>query len=257
MVLDDEILRKQFAARLNQALSGYPPTANPHGRATYVARKLGVTPKAASKWINADAMPRGAKMQALSDMLGVSIGWLRDGTENSLYNIRSDSNIDDAVQEPYKKVKADKLPRLVAQLPVLNSAQAINPALSIAGDDVEGYLGAPHDMNLGKDSFYFRIDDNSMLSAERQMFRPGTLVLIDPTIKAEPGMFVLAKVLIKGELTAVFRAYFEKDTVNGFDTFDLVPLNPAIKTTRVIKPEDGEIIGGLAMISTPATDLRY
>lgn len=196
-------------------------------------------------------------MQALSNMLGVSIAWLRDGIENSLYKINTDSSIDDAVQEPYKKVKAANSPPLVAQLPILNSAQAINPALSIAGDDVEGYLGAPLDMNLGKDSFYFRIEDTSMVSAERQMFRPGTLVLIDPTIKAQPGMFVLAKVVIKGEPTTVFRAFFEKEPIDDFDAFDLVPLNPTMKTFRVAKPEDGEVIGGLAMISTPATDLRF
>src|SRR5690606_12698398 len=127
--------RKEFAHRLNLALSAHPPTAAPHGRATYLARKLGVTPKAASKWINGDSIPRGAKLKEIGKILGVSPAWLRDGDEGRLYKYQPIGNISTAVREVNDIT--DELPiiRLTAQLPILNSTQATRPSESIAAGD--------------------------------------------------------------------------------------------------------------------------
>lgn len=256
MVLDDETLRRQFAHRLNEAMSQHPDTANPRGRAAFLARKLEVTPKAASKWVNGEAIPRGARLLELCKILGVSVGWLRDGESEQVYKNHPGSTIPqaDQVSEQNSPYIIEPRTRL---LPILNSTQAISPAISIAADDVEGFLGVPLDMTLGTDAFYFRIDDDSMVSSTNQMFSRGTMVAIDPAGKLEPGVFVLAKVTEKGKETVVFRAYFENDIVDGFETFELVPLNKAVRTIKVTSADKGAIIGTLAGFYTPATAIRY
>lgn len=235
--------------------SGVPPRKV---RST-LAAICGISPQAVADWETGKTKKISPDhLLAIGERYQVTVEYLISGkAQAGLYKQSPDSNIGPAVQELNKFGKDLRSEEIAAQLPILNSNQAISPASSIAAGDVEGYLGIAPDMKLGKGAFYFRIEDNSMMSVERPLFRPGTLVLIDPTIKVEPGMFVLARVVVKGETTTVFRAYFEKEPVGYFDAFELVPLNQAIKKLRVSKPEDGEVIGGLAMISTPATDLRY
>lgn len=147
--------------------------------------------------------------------------------------------------------------QITAQLPILNSAQAISPAKSIAAGDIEGVLGDFSGMKLGKSAFYYRLDDDSMYSVDRPLFRRGTLVTIDPDGAIEPGMYVLAKTSIKGLETVVFRGYFERESENDFEAFDLVPINKAVKTIRVQEPGQAEIIGVLVGFYTPASDLRF
>lgn len=77
-------LREEFSQRLAQACRN--AGLDEHGRGMAIARALGVTSKAVSKWLNAEAMPRQDKMNELAKFLRVDILWLqhnRDDASNS------------------------------------------------------------------------------------------------------------------------------------------------------------------------------
>lgn len=212
-----------------------------------------------SLWVKGETYPSRQFLAPLAVILDVDVEFLVEligSYGEPLYKKYPAGNIRTAVQE-VNDIKGEPFLHLARQLPILNSTQATRPRESIAAGDVEGFVGVQSDMRLGKEAFYYRLDDDSMVSAERQVFRRGTLVLIDPDMTVEPGMFVLARVVLKGVETVVFRAYFEREEIDGFESFELVPINRAVKTIRVERPEDGQILGGLAMVSMPATDMRY
>ncbi|EGR9008933.1 MULTISPECIES: S24 family peptidase [Vibrio] len=74
-------VRSDFSRRLAQACSN--AGIEEHGRGVILAKKLGVTPKAVSKWLNAESMPRADKMGDLAKFLNVSVYWLQYGEETS------------------------------------------------------------------------------------------------------------------------------------------------------------------------------
>lgn len=211
-----------------------------------VADAISASKASVSNWASGKMRPSRNYIEPLAKALDVNPEYLLEllGNPNSpLYKIQSDSRIGTTVQ----KVNKTSLPKtMFTQLPLLNSTQAVSPAKSIAADDVEGFVGVPADMKslkYGKNAFCFEIEDDSMVSADRQTFRRGTIVIIDPDAPLEPGMFVLAKVQVKGVDTAVFRAYLERETIDGFDTFELAPISKAVSPIKVTRPEHGEVIG--------------
>ncbi|EKO3556525.1 helix-turn-helix transcriptional regulator [Vibrio metschnikovii] len=74
-------VRSNFSLRLAQACSN--AGIEEHGRGVILARKLGVTPKAVSKWLNAESMPRPDKMTEIARILGVSLSWLQLGEDKN------------------------------------------------------------------------------------------------------------------------------------------------------------------------------
>lgn len=68
------------------------------GAGSRLAEITGKTPKAASKWLNGEAMPGRANMQAIADELHVSIQWLQYGEGEVLpSNAGNESNIESAL----------------------------------------------------------------------------------------------------------------------------------------------------------------
>ncbi|WP_165311012.1 LexA family transcriptional regulator [Vibrio ziniensis] len=81
-MVHSENVRSNFSLRLAQACN--QAGIEEHGRGVILARKLDVTPKAVSKWLNAESMPRQNKMAELADYLGVSLYWLQYGREEQV-----------------------------------------------------------------------------------------------------------------------------------------------------------------------------
>ncbi len=73
-------IRTQFVARLKESManSGVPEW----GAGAYLAKLTKTTPKASSKWLNAESMPGRKNMEILADALGVRIEWLEYGEGN-------------------------------------------------------------------------------------------------------------------------------------------------------------------------------
>ncbi|MDH2420628.1 LexA family transcriptional regulator [Cobetia amphilecti] len=70
--------RDEFASRLKKALAeqGIPD----RGQGVHLKNLTGVTPKAASKWLNAESMPGQSKLVLIAKGLNVRAEWLRFGT---------------------------------------------------------------------------------------------------------------------------------------------------------------------------------
>ena len=76
-MVQSEKVRIEFARRL--ALACKNKGLDDHGRGMAIARELNVSSKGVSKWLNAEALPRQEKMNALANYLGVNVVWLQHG----------------------------------------------------------------------------------------------------------------------------------------------------------------------------------
>lgn len=77
-MVQHEINKQEFAERLSKAAehAGYFG----HGMGIALAKLFKVTPKAVSKWLNAEAMPNRERIGVIAKALGVSRLWLEYGT---------------------------------------------------------------------------------------------------------------------------------------------------------------------------------
>jgi phage repressor protein C with HTH and peptisase S24 domain len=72
-----EEIRAAFVARLKKSLDARG--IDQWGAGARLAEIAKVTPKASSKWLNGEAMPGAAKMQAIASALDVKVEWLQHG----------------------------------------------------------------------------------------------------------------------------------------------------------------------------------
>lgn len=80
MVQRDQ-LRQAFSQRLARACA--QANLDEFGRGMAIARALGVSSKAVSKWLNAESVPRQDKMYELAAFLGADVLWLQHGNEGT------------------------------------------------------------------------------------------------------------------------------------------------------------------------------
>lgn len=76
-MVHSEELRAAFVARLKKALAH--ANIAEWGAGVRLAKIAKATPKAASKWMNAESMPGRSNMQAIAEALGVRVEWLQYG----------------------------------------------------------------------------------------------------------------------------------------------------------------------------------
>lgn len=67
---------KAFADRLNRALSLVDLPGKFRGRNVMLAKRMGVTVRTVSNWLNGEKLPSADRMIQLSEVLGVSVDWL-------------------------------------------------------------------------------------------------------------------------------------------------------------------------------------
>lgn len=128
MVHIDEI-RSAFTSRLKQSLAA--KGIDQWGAGARLAEIAKVTPKAASKWLNGEALPGPAKMQAIAAYLGVKIEWLQHASGEG------PNSLSDQFQasEPLPTA-ADKLREMLSGKSL--GSEKLQKLLAIAeGDDVE------------------------------------------------------------------------------------------------------------------------
>ena len=78
-MVQEEKVRKSFSRKLALACSQAGMAG--HGQQIKIAKAMGVTPKAVSKWFNAESMPRRGKMVELASYLGTSVAFLMGETD--------------------------------------------------------------------------------------------------------------------------------------------------------------------------------
>ncbi|NBI12525.1 helix-turn-helix domain-containing protein [[Haemophilus] felis] len=197
--MNEEKIRQLFAQRLDLACKkkGLPEK----GRGKQIADILKITPKAVSKWFNAETMPSTANTYVLAEFLDTTPEWLMFG----------DNNVS------FVQVKKS------FTYPVLSTVQAgyfreINLLNSL--DSEQQYEMISSQIKASENAFYLKIEGQSMLPR----FQEGDMVLIDPAIEPKPGKFVAA---INDNNEATFKQYKETGEIDEFGRphFNLVPLN--------------------------------
>lgn len=74
---DKDKIRTQFVARLKTAMAD--AGISEWGAGAHLAKLTKTTPKASSKWLNAESMPGRQNMEVLASALGVRVEWLEYG----------------------------------------------------------------------------------------------------------------------------------------------------------------------------------
>lgn len=207
-MITEEKIKQDFAARLDIACKR--KNLPEKGRGKVIADILEITPKAVSKWFNAETLPTQANIYVLADFLGVTKEWLTYGDKNA------------SIEKIEKQIS----------YPLLSPIQAGLWTDIRSLDGFDGYEMIPSTVIASENSFYLRIEGKSMLPR----FNEGDLILIDPDIAPTPGKFVAA---INGNNEATFKQYKELGTRNeyGIAHFELVPLNPMFPTLSSLNQE--------------------
>ncbi|MFV0575977.1 MAG: LexA family protein [Vibrio sp.] len=215
-MVHDENLRDDFSVRLAQACSD--AGIEEHGRGVILARRLGVTPKAVSKWLNSESMPRPGKMKELAKALNVSVTWLQFGG--------TDENV----------AKLDIQPSYRNEYPILGKVSAGKFREAIQTYDLEY---EPTTVKCSEDAYWLVVDGHSMTAPQGTgvSFLEGMLILVDPNRDYSNSNYVVAYCENKHMAT------FKKISIEPEGIF-LVPLNPDPTYRRInIADEFCEIAG--------------
>lgn len=185
---NDDIISKNFAERLRQALDlrGYP--SHGRGRLIYLQEIFNISRSGANKWIHGKALPHRQKRVEIANLLGVSLEWLETGVGLPLEVKKETFMSENLVQEiplltmkqvyHYKKTAHISEESLIVNKTIPTNAIAVN------------FVG---------DSMTPRFRDGSIL-----------IVQIDATIT--DGDYVIAKTPILPE--AIFRQYIKGSSSN-------------------------------------------
>lgn len=126
-----EEIRASFAARLKESLARNG--IDHWGAGARLAEIAQVTPKAASKWLNGEAMPGPTKMQAIAKGLNARIEWLQHGVGDALATTKAPDDV--------KARAADLVLQMLARQGKNLSDETRQALLAVAeGDEPGGVL---------------------------------------------------------------------------------------------------------------------
>lgn len=202
MVQTDKV-REKFAQRL--ALACKEAKLELHGRGTAIARALNISSKAASKWLNAESLPRPAILQDLAKFLRVDAVWLQLGIKPS-----------EGGDSTYlREIRRKNTHPLISWIIAGQWEESVDP-YSI--DGIKDWFES--DAHVMGKAFWLKVEGDSMTSMVGTSIPNGSLVLIDTGRKAVNGNLVIAKLFNANEAT------FKKLITDAGQKF-LKPLNPS------------------------------
>lgn len=128
-----EQLREAFSRRLAQACA--QANLDEFGRGMAIARALGVSSKAVSKWLNAESIPRQDKMYELAAFLGADVLWLQHGNEG----VFSEESRESQHAAPLSEAPVFYLPQVETgfRIDVLDIEASAGPGSLISSDVTE------------------------------------------------------------------------------------------------------------------------
>lgn len=207
-----EKIRADFSLRLKQALR--EAGISDWGSGKYLADITGKTPKAASKWLNAESMPGRASMAAIGQALNVETSWLQYGTLS--------------VSEPGPKY-VGRHPGKVPVISWVAAGQWCDSTDPYSVGDASEWVLCP--FPFGENAFCLSVVGDSMFPE----YREGEYILVDPSVEARHNDDVVART---PEQTYTFKRL--QITPDG--TY-LLALNPEHPDRRIKIPPDSQICG--------------
>ncbi|MBF7687860.1 LexA family protein [Acinetobacter rathckeae] len=175
-----------------------------------ISRATGKSSVAVTKWLRGENQPKLESLNAIAELLNVSIEWLLTGKE--------DSAVPD-VKNAYNNVSYNH--NGLSKIPVLDFVQAGKfREVIYDGSNILGFTYSDYKGSLPEDIFSVQIVGKSMLPR----FSEGDHIIIDPNLCAKPGDFVIAE-------NSDYEVTFKKYRVISYDEygrelFELIPLNP-------------------------------
>lgn len=224
MVQHDDY-RTAFSQRLKAALAANGIDA--WGAGARLAKIASVTPKAASKWLNAEAMPGPDKMLALCQALGVRREWLQFDEGPMQTGKGEVTNLDPgpAITSPYRAVR------------IVGTAQMGAEGYWHALDEGDGTVDAP---SRDPGAYALRLRGDSMAPA----IRSGWIAVCEPNGRLVPGEYVMIR-LRDGESMLKLLGYANDVEVG------VLSVNPAYDM-RTIAFDDIEHIHSVGAIVPPS-----
>lgn len=176
-----------------------------------LSKIVGVSHVTVSQWESDTTAPKGENLYKLAQTLRAQANWLISGIES-----QHESNV---IAPPFQ-VSVKKLP-VISQVQAGAWAEAID--YQSLGDEIE-WEDAP--ASVGENAFWLKVVGDSMTATSGQSIPEGHLILVDPTIPAENGCLVVAKLVGTDEVT------FKKLVVDAGQTY-LMPLNPNYRPIEI------------------------
>ncbi|AHY43841.1 S24 family peptidase [Stutzerimonas decontaminans] len=179
MVQHEEI-RTAFSKRLKAALAAHGVES--WGAGARLAKVAGVTPKAASKWLNGEAIPGPSKLLAIANELGVRREWLQY-EEGAMSAAQPDhgSNVESGppIVSPFREIR------------IVGTAQMGSEGYWYAMDEADGFVDVP---SRDPGAYALRLRGDSMAPA----IRSGWIAVCEPNHSWVPGEYVMIR-LVEGE----------------------------------------------------------
>lgn len=207
-----EEIRKKFSARLKKALS----MANiaEWGAGVFLAKATGKTPKAASKWMNAETMPGRDSMQAIAKALSVNVEWLQYGVEQSMEQAAG-----------YEIRPANTVP-VISWITASNWCESADP---YAIGDASEWILCPFE--FGENAFCLVVVGDSMFPE----YREGEYILVDPAVEPRHNDDIVAR-------SPEGKYAFKRLQITPEGTY-LLALNPDHPERKIKIPNDSLICG--------------
>lgn len=193
----------EFSDRLQHALEA--AGIKKRGAGAMLARLTGTTPKASSKWLNGEAVPRKESLEVIADRCGVRAEWLE-------YGIGPMKVSGDVEAVNYR---GQRMAPVISWVQAGEWSEACDP---LQPGDGEDWIAVPP--GTGDCSFWLRVVGDSMTAPAGVSVPEGSLILVDPEVPADSGRLVVAKLTDSSEVT------FKKLVIDGGQKF-LKPLNPS------------------------------
>ncbi|HJE71429.1 LexA family protein [Pseudomonas oryzihabitans] len=221
-------LRSGFAQRLKKAISA--AGWQDWGAGARLAKATGVTAKAASKWLNGEAVPGPEKLLKLADELGVRREWLEYGEGLQRHSI--------AAADSREAPNTEPAPANRGNIPLISWVQAgsFHEAVeAYAPGMAEKYLPCP--VPHSDWTFALRVRGDSMFNPHGgKSFSEGDIIYCDPEVEAINRSFVVVKMVDEQEAT------FKQLVVEGTFRY-LKALNPSWPEPFVRIDSEAVILG--------------
>ncbi len=180
-----------------------------------IAKFIGVTKAAVSKWEKGDSSPKGENLYSLAKILKCDVDWLLTG-QGSPLPARSESNVESVALKPQ------------GAYPVISWVQA-GDWNDISLTNLHEADRYPCPVKCSEETFILKVVGKSM----NPVFTEGELIFVDPEIQASNGKYVIAR--LEDENQATFKQIIIEDGLKYLQAINPNWPTPIIQSTAIAR----------------------